>query len=78
MATPDRIIVEFTRAEALALFEYLRRSDDTENYEFFDEAEQRVIWNLEGKLERQLGEIFDPNYKQLLAAAWKAIRDSSG
>jgi hypothetical protein len=74
MELPEKITVELTRAEALVLFEFLRRSDDAEKYEFLDPAEQRVVWTLEGKIESQLVEVFDPNYGKLLSAAWDAVR----
>lgn len=75
MAVPNKINIELTRSEALVLFEYLRRCDDDGKYSFVDQAEQRVTWDLECMLEKQLSEIFDPNYRELLRSAWEAIRD---
>jgi hypothetical protein len=75
MESEDKIIVEFTRAEALVLWEFLQRCDEAEKYEFMDQAEQRALWNLELRLQPQLTEMFDPNYNQLLSAAWELIRD---
>jgi hypothetical protein len=76
MSLPEKVVLELTRKESLVLFEFLRRSDDKGEYAFVDQAEQRVLWDLEGKLERQLVEVFDPCYKELLNAAWAEIRDS--
>lgn len=76
MPLPDKIIIELTRSEALVLFEYLRRCDDDDGkYVFVDQAEQRVIWDLEMAIQPQLDEVFAPNYGELLKAARDAIRD---
>jgi hypothetical protein len=74
MELPEKITVEFTRAEALVLFEFLCRSDDVGRYEFLDPAEQHVIWALEGKIESQLVEILRPDYMKLLSDARDAVR----
>ena len=71
----DKITVELSRSEALVLFEFLRRCDEEIRYEFRDQAEQRVLWNLECALEPQLKEVFDPAYREIVKAAWDEIRD---
>jgi hypothetical protein len=75
MNNPEKIQIELTRREAIVLFEYLRRSDDAEEYAFVDQAEQRVMWDLECILEKQLTEIFAPDYREQLDAAREAVRD---
>lgn len=47
-----------------------------ETLEVRDQAEERALWNLHGRLETQLVEIFDPEYKSLVAAARDRLRDS--
>ena len=76
MPLPETITVELTRPEALVLFEFLRRSDDEGHYAFADQAEQRVLWDLECALQPQIIEVFDPNYGELLQAAWADLRDA--
>ena len=76
MPLPERIVVELTRCEALVLFEFLRRCDEEEKYAFHDQAEQRVLWNLECLLQPQLAEVFSPDYGETLRAAWAELRDS--
>jgi hypothetical protein len=71
----DKITIELRRSDALVLFEFLRRCDEEDRYEFRDQAEQRVLWNLECALEPQLKEIFDPAYREIVKAAWDTIRD---
>lgn len=76
MSLPEKVMLELTRKESLVLFEFLRRCDDEGEYAFVDQAEQRVLWDLEGNLERQLVEVFNPCYRELLNAARAEIRDS--
>ena len=54
-----RINIELTRDEALVLFELIARLDDVPNKPQIDDAEQKVIWSLESKLEQLLVEIVD-------------------
>ncbi len=67
--------LQLSRDEALVLFEYLRRCDDDNSLVFIDQAEERALWNLEGKIEQQLVELFDPRYGELLQAARDRLRD---
>lgn len=75
MQTPENIAVGLTRNEALVLFEFLRRCDDDDRYSFVDQAEQRVLWNVECLLEKQLAEIFSPAFGKIVEAARDAVRD---
>ena len=65
-----------TRDEALVLFEWLGHFNNRE-HEFEDQAEQRVLWDLESMLESQLVEPFSPAYRDLVAAARERVRDST-
>jgi hypothetical protein len=70
MNIPDKnIIIEFTRDEALVLFEWLAHFDEAKSIPVQDGAEQKVLWSLEGKLERALVEIVKPEYKELVTKA---------
>jgi hypothetical protein len=71
----SEVTVKLTRQEALVLFEYLRRCDDEGKYAFVDQAEQRVLWNVECVVQKHLHEIFDPKYGELLKTAWAKLRD---
>ena len=67
MGEPVRL--ELTGDEALVLFEFLSRFDDENTLVIQDQAEQRARWNLHGKLQKSLVEIFDPDDKVLIAIA---------
>lgn len=73
----NRVVkVEFSNDEALVLFEYLARTNEnTTEDQFDDQAEQRVLWDLECILKKQLTEPLLSNYDQLLSEARSKIRD---
>jgi hypothetical protein len=69
------IRLELTGDEALVLFEFLQRFDDEGTLAVQDQAEERALWNLHILLQKQLVEIFQPEYKALVAAARDRLRD---
>jgi hypothetical protein len=70
----DKVTLELSREEALVFFEWLSRFNKAER-SFEDQAEQRVLWDIEGMLESILVEPFDPKYAELLEAARAKVRD---
>ena len=68
--------IDLTSDEALVLFDWLVRFNNREDIEFDDQAEQRVLWDIESLLETSLVEPFRPEYDQLLADARERVRDS--
>jgi hypothetical protein len=73
LSNPVRL--ELTSDEALVLFEFLRHFDDENTLAIRDQAEERALWNLHCLLQKQVVEIFDPDYKTLLAMARSRLRD---
>jgi len=68
--------LKLTKSESLVLFEFLSRFNEEEQEEFFeDQAEQRVLWDLECILEKQLSEPFRKDYKKLVEKARDDVRD---
>jgi len=68
---------ELDKDEALVLFDLLARlSDDLEMLEELlpDIAERRVLWRIEGQLEKELAEPFMPNYPKLVEEARNNVR----
>jgi hypothetical protein len=72
-----KVTLSLSREEALVLFEWLSRFNKEENHEFEDQAEQRVLWDIEAMLESDLVEPLDPKYDELLAKARAKVRDAS-
>lgn len=70
------INLEFTKDEALVLFEFLARFNEAEHSDIFeDQAEQKTLWILQGQLEKQLVEPFKPDYKDIIKEARNKIHD---
>ncbi|GAB2570322.1 hypothetical protein [Kribbella endophytica] len=71
----ERVQIELTGDEALVLFEWVSRFNKREDVEYEDQAEQRVLWDVEATLEAALVEPFSSEYVQLLTAARARVRD---
>jgi len=71
----NKVALELSQDEALVFLEWLSRFNRLEGAEFEDQAEQRVLWDIEAMLESVLVGPLDPNYDELLACARKAVRD---
>jgi hypothetical protein len=72
---PDSVEIALSNDEALVLFEWLARFN-AEEREFEDQAEQRVLWDLEAVLETRVPELFSPNYAVRVAEARARVRDA--
>jgi hypothetical protein len=70
--TDENVELRLTTAEALVLFEWLAAANDGKQL-IVDEAEQRVLWDLESQLETKLVEPLMPNYAELVDAAKRAV-----
>jgi len=76
MTDKQKINLTITNDEALVLFEFLARFNQSEHKDIFeDQAEQKTLWILEGQLEKQLVEPFRPDYKDIIREARNKIRD---
>jgi hypothetical protein len=73
----EHVTLNLTRDEAIVFFEWLARFNAEEGRQFEDQAEQRVLWNLEASLESTLVEPLEPDYAQILVAARSRVRDPS-
>jgi hypothetical protein len=76
MTDEQSINLTVTKDEALVLFEFLARFNQTEQPDIFeDSSEQKLLLILEGQLEKQLVEPFRPDYKDIITKARNKIRD---
>lgn len=73
---PNKILLELSRDEALVFFEWLSRFNKVDSTKFEDQAEQRVLWDLEAMLESSIEEPLRPEYGDLLAQARARVRDA--
>jgi hypothetical protein len=79
MNTVSRVVVEFTRQEALVLWEFLRRCDEEGvQFPFADPAEERMFWELELRIQPQLNAVIrdNPDYERDLAHARDAVLET--
>lgn len=70
--TEENVELRLTTAEALVLFEWLVAAHDAQGL-IADEAEQRVLWDLESQLETKFVEPLMPDYTELVDAAKRAV-----
>ena len=76
MSQQEGLTINLTKDEALVLFEFSARTNQVDCSELFeDQAELKMLWRLEGQLERQLAEPFNNNYLSLVAEARNRLRD---
>lgn len=72
----ELISIELTESEAVVLFEWLHNFNQKERSQFFeDQAEERLLNDLESDLESVLSIPFQKNYNQILSEAREKIRD---
>ena len=70
------LIISLNKNEALVLFEFLARFNQKADESLFeDQAEQKVLVNLEASLEKHLSEPFQSNYTVLVNKARQEVRD---
>lgn len=72
----DKILLQLSDDEALVLLNWLFRFNESGNDTFFeDQAEQRVLWDMEAVLEKVVSAALDNNYQEILSKARQKIRD---
>ena len=67
-----KVRLDLTNNEALVFFEWLMRVDETSSGKFSHSSEQKILWLLEGQLEKQL-QVFASNYRELVEYARKQV-----
>ena len=68
--------IELTKEEAIVLFEFLRRFNKNEDSQIFeDQVEQRVLWDIECILEKELSEPFQTDYDIIVKNARDKVPD---
>lgn len=71
----EPVILTLTQAEALVLFDWLHVNEG--RHVLADQAEQRVLWDLEAALESRLEAVLAPDYSDRLHAARALVRDAT-
>ena len=60
----EDIEIRLTGDEALVIFEFLARFDESQTLKIIDQAEERALWNLHALLEKKLVEPFKAETKK--------------
>jgi len=68
---------ELSADEALVLFELVSRFTDSDRLAIADQSEAQALWNLCGRLEKELSEPLSPKHSELLALARGRLRNDS-
>ena len=72
----QKVNIELTKEEAIVLFEFLGRFNENDELNRFEgQAEQRVLWDIECILEKELSEPFRADYKEIVKKARESVRD---
>ena len=69
----DKISISLTEYEAVLLLEFVTHLNQTGTVQ--DKPEQRVLWNLEALLEKEIPSIFGKRYGEILEEARKILQD---
>lgn len=68
----DTITINLSTDEAIVLSEFLKRFSENDSLTIEDQAEQRVLWDIECLLEK---EIVSDDWQEELGAARARVRD---
>jgi hypothetical protein len=71
----EAVTLSLSGDEALVLYEWITRFNKRDDVSFVDQAEQRVLWDIEARLESALSQPFSGDYDALLARARDCVRD---
>ena len=72
----DYVPLHLSRDHAIVLFEWLARTSALGRpADFADQAEERVLWDLESNLEALLPDVLADNYRERVAEARAIVRD---
>lgn len=72
----SEVQISLTADEALVLFEFLSRFEESNELTIVDQAEERALSNLLGPLQKQLVPPFQDDYLEQLRQARNRLRDN--
>lgn len=79
MSEPEHTVtIELSADEAIVLFEYLTRTDESGDYRPKPGGEVAALWRLEGALEKKVDLLFSPEYGDALDAARARLAEQAG
>src|SRR5262249_31635227 len=67
--TMNKYSLSLSEDEAVVLFEYFSRFDETDDLSFHHTAEYLALQHLAGQIDQTTAAMFKPNYREILQAA---------
>jgi hypothetical protein len=71
----EPVSIELSADEAVVFIDWLWRFNKQGGHTFEDQAEQRVLWNIEARMEKKMVAPLRPDYQILIAKARAQLRD---
>ncbi|MDX1920546.1 MAG: hypothetical protein SFU25_07440 [Candidatus Caenarcaniphilales bacterium] len=71
----NEILLRLSTEEAVVLINWLFRFNSNDNNHFEDQAEERILWDLESALEKVTTEVIDEKFEEILLLAKEKVRD---
>ena len=71
----EDVSIRLTGDQALVLHDWISRFNESGDATFRDQAEEKVLWFIEGSLEKVLVAPFAPDYLELVSQARARVRD---
>ncbi len=72
----NKVVLELTKEESIVLLDWLSRINESENADLFqDQAEERILWDMEASIEKVINETFESSYAEILSRAREKVRD---
>jgi len=71
----DEVRLELSQPQALVLLDLVARLNQVDGLPIEDQAEQRVLWDLEATLEAQVKSVLAEDYRERLSRARQQVRD---
>ena len=72
-----QVVLKLSGDEALVFYDWLMRFNQREAVGFADQAEERVLFDLETMLEKELVPLFQADYTDQLTKARLKVRDEN-
>ena len=67
--------ISLSKNEALVLFDWLTRFNESIENGFHHQAEERVLWDLESVLEKTLNSVLSKDFERQLSKAREQLKD---
>ncbi len=71
------VAIELEDDEAIVLFDFLSRFSNDDTLSIVHQSEERVLWDLQCILEKQVGSLFDGSFDEVVSKARLSVADET-